>query len=161
MIKKTISLSILCILTSSLYGDGKHFDENKLSAAIKDVDKDSVVLLLAEHSIKDSASKKRLLTTAKESVEECKKSLSVFRSRPDVAAYVGGAGLCLYGGKGLITLLLSLSEEGRTWKVAKSLASLGVGSYLLKRGWNLTSGYAFLEDAIHIHDILLGAPVAS
>ncbi|MBA2306844.1 hypothetical protein H0W26_01765 [Candidatus Dependentiae bacterium] len=167
MLKKGRSLTILCILTSSLYGDANYIDENTLLAAIKNIDKPFVIVSLAENKIKNQESKECLLDAAEESVEKCEKGLSLWRSRRDLLKYLSGAGLVGYGVFNFMEIILTedqaLDRETRDWKayyIAKYVISMTIGGYIRHNGWTLTSASSFLEDAKHIQEAIEKAPIA-
>ncbi len=190
MMKKYAVLYTLCMLTSSVYGNIEPIDEHKLLTAIRNINRESVALQLAQGNIVTQVSKDRLLEASEELIEQRAKYMSLFKSWPDMLANLAGSLGLVVGTFSLIGLAgdsmgilsdedlvqksidwgmseqearedLAIMREWKLYYVAKSVVILGLGQYLKRRGWNLASATFYLEEAKQIHALVENTPVTS
>lgn len=162
IMKKCLMLNILCSLATSLHAESMFVNETNVITAIKECNRGSVLLQLAEGEISDKLSKERLLEAAEESVEQRTKAMSLLKSWRDLLTLSVSIPFSVYG----IFKIYEIEDEVNaghwdTTKMAQAAASIVTGIYLRNRGWFLTSASYYLEEARQIQTLIENAPVSS
>ncbi len=187
MMKKNVVGTLFCISLLSGHLSAKSAVEEELVTAIKSLNEEKVRLLLRDNPILDKESKKNLLVDAEQSVKHHEKSSVLLQNGWDRLAFGGGLGslgvgavcsaaaLTNYFSPSMLidgaksrhakdpSVRIPTPESIQTFTVfctGSGIALLGLGVYLVKRGWDCKAALHSFEKATEIKSLIEKAPIS-
>ena len=151
-----VSLFALCSALDAKRNDRKY--DALLTAVEQSYDEASVKKLLRRAGSLNEAQKNELLEAADSAVEECTQSISLLRSKRDLAKFVGGlrfVAIGLFSGTVIAPTLNDYDQEFQKTAVqAVGAFSTFLGFYGMLKGLKCSSARSRLENAENVEDLL-------